>query len=102
MLNRRLELQAELEGYLGSDQVHFQPGLNTQMKYPAIVYSKDPAYVAHADNMVYRKMSRYQVTLIDLDPDNPVFDLMEDRNYCRHERSFVEDGLHHDVFDLYH
>lgn len=87
---------------LGSDQVHFQPNLDVKMVYPAIVYSRDPSFKAHADNVVYRKMEHYQATLIDLDPDNPVFDLLDDRPYCSHERSFVEDGLHHDVFDLYH
>jgi len=101
-LQRRTQLQEELEGMLGSDQVHFQPNLDTHMIYPAIVYSRDSAYVDYADNLAYRKMDHYELTLIDLEPDSPVFDLLEDRPYTRHVRTFVSDGLNHYVFDLYH
>lgn len=99
---RRLLLQTELEEILGSDQVHFQPGPDVTMVYPSIVYSEDPDFQVHADNTVYRSMQRYEVTLIDPDPDNPVKDVLRQRILCSNTRNFPADGLNHYVFDLYH
>lgn len=111
-LARRTELQVELETLLAnlndsriveaSEHVSFQPDEASVLKYPHIVYSRDPAYIAKADNIVYRHMDHYVVTYIDRKPDNPVLDILVRRLYCSHSASFVADGLHHDVFDLYH
>lgn len=105
---RRLQVQAELEGYLEgvvsdpTQHVSFQPDESSKIKYPHIVYSRDPAYKVHADNITYLLRDRYEVTYIDREPDSPVFDKLELRPNCSHTASFVEDGLHHAVFDLYH
>jgi hypothetical protein len=107
---RRLLLQTELEGYFADDprvtdaslHVSFQPDEESQIKYPHIVYSRDPAYRLYADNIRYLHRDKYQLTYIDRKPDSLVFDELEKRPYCSHSQSFVVDGLHHDVFDLYH
>lgn len=107
---RRLLLQAELEAYFADDprvenaseHVSFQPNEDSEIKYPHIVYSRDPAYKALADNIRYLQRDKYQTTYIDRKPDSLVFDELEKRPLCLHIASFVEDGLHHDVFDLYH
>lgn len=107
---RRLLLQVELEGYLNTDprvsdpseHVSFQPSEMTKIKYPHIVYSRPPAYQVHADNIPYVHIDKYEVQLIDRDPDSPIFDELLTRAHCSHTTTFVEDGLHHSVFDLYH
>lgn len=107
---RRLLVQSELEGYFEGDDrvtdaslhVSFQPDEQSEIIYPHIVYSRDPAYKVSADNKTYRLNDKYVVTYIDRKPDSPVFDKLDKRIYCSHKASFVEDGLHHDVFDLYH
>lgn len=107
---RRLLLQSELEGYFDDDNrvidksehVSFQPDEKTKIKYPHIIYSRDPAYIFNADNIPYIRQDKYEVTYIDRDPDSPIFDELAMRAYCSHKSSFVEDGLHHSVFDLYH
>jgi hypothetical protein len=105
---RRILLQAELEGYLvgvvetPANHVSFQPDEKSKIPYPHIVYARDPAYKLSADNTTYRHEDKYIVTYIDLEPDSSVFDELEKRMYCSHTTSFVEDGLHHDVFELYH
>ena len=107
---RRTLVQLELEGYFADDSrvlsaenhVSFQPDERSEIKYPHIVYSRDPAYKAVADNITYLHRDKYVVTYIDRKPDSLVFDKLEKRPYCSHKASFVEDGLHHDVFDLYH
>ena len=107
---RRLLLQTELEAYFADDSrvedasehVSFQPNERSEIPYPHIVYNRDPAYKLHADNIRYLHRDKYEMTYIDREPDSPVFDELEKRPYCSHKASFVEDGLHHDVFDLYH
>lgn len=39
-MNRRYELQAVLEGILGSGNVYFQPPENLKMRYDCIVYER--------------------------------------------------------------
>jgi hypothetical protein len=107
---RRLLLQADLESYFEDDprvedaslHVSFQPNEESQIPYPHIVYHRDPAYKRHADNIRYLHRDKYVLTYIDRKPDSLVFDELEKRPYCSHTASFVEDGLNHDVFDLYH
>lgn len=107
---RRVLLQTELEAYIAHDtrvsnpaeHVSFQPDEQSRIKYPHIVYSRSPALKTHADNISYLLRDRYELTYIDRKPDSPVFDELEKRPNCSHTASFVEDGLHHSVFDLYH
>lgn len=111
-LAQREELQTELETLLASvndnrvedvsEHVSFQPDEGSVLQYPHIVYSRDPAYTFKADNLNYRRMDHYVVTYIDRKPDNSVLDLLMDLPYCSPKATFVIEGLHHDVFDLYH
>ena len=107
---RRVELQHELEGYFEDDprvtdpslHVSFQPDEKSEIKYPHIVYVRDPAYKLSADNIVYIRRAKYVVTYIDRKPEAPAFDALDRRPYCSHTASFAVDGLNHSVFDLYH
>ena len=83
-------------------KVYFSPDEESQMVYPCITYSRDPTYTVAADNQKYLVRDRYTVTLIDRMPLNPAFDVLLNLPHCSHQTSFVADGLHHDVFDLYH
>jgi hypothetical protein len=97
----RLDLQAKLAALLGSTQVYFQPPANVQMKYPCIVYSRDRAETQFAGNLPYKYAKRYQVTVIDRDPDSLIPDKVAALPTCVHSRFYTADGLNHDVFDLY-
>lgn len=100
---RRYELHSKLVELLGSDQVYFRDPGKVAMKYPAIVYSTSDIYLEHADDIVYRNTTRYDVTLIDKDPDSDLPDKMiESFEYCRFSRYFVADNLNHFLFNLYY
>lgn len=71
------------------------------MKYPAIVYSLDAAETNFAGNMPYARTKRYQVTVMDRDPDSEIPDKIAALPMCLFERHFVADGVHQDVFTLY-
>lgn len=98
---RRLQLQSLLEDLLGSRNVYFQPPTNVQLQYPCIVYKRDTAQTLFADNDPYRYTKRYQLTVIDRDPDSDIPNRVSKLRMCRHQAFFTADNLNHDIFDLY-
>lgn len=100
-MDRRLQLHSLLKEILGSDNVYFQPPSNIQMNYPAIVYSRDYAVSEFAGNLPYRVTQRYQLLIIDRDPDTPILSKVLALPRCTYVRNYKVDGLNHDVCSLY-
>lgn len=100
-MGTRLQLQALLEELLGSEEVHFQAPSSDKMIYPAIVYNFSDEDVVHADNRPYKKVRRYQITLMHRDPDNTIADKISDLPKCRFDRFFTKANLNHYMYDLY-
>lgn len=97
----RLELQTLLVGALGSTNVYFQPPSNLQMQYPCIVYAQDNAKTEFAGNKPYSYAKRYQVSVIDRNPDSAIPDKIAQLPSSNLNRVFTADNLHHHVFNLY-
>jgi len=97
----RSELNTLLKQLLGTDNVYFQPPATVAMLYPAIVYQRDTTQTRHASNVPYTLYKRYQVTVIDRNPDSVIPDKVAGLPMCSHDREFVANGLNHDVFTLY-
>lgn len=78
MKTRRLKLHNLLIELFEDDydpvakNVYYRPPENVKMKYPCIRYKREDIISEHADNISYRKTNRYQVTVIDKNPDNPL------------------------------
>jgi hypothetical protein len=98
---QRLELQALLTGILGTDQVYFQPPPTVSMEYPCIVYRRDYELTRFADDRPYSRKKRYQVTVIDRDPDSVIPDKVADLPLCIFDRFYTTENLNHDVFKLF-
>jgi hypothetical protein len=99
MAQPRLSLHELLVGL--APHVYFQPPSGHLMQYPCIVYSRDGVSSQHADNELYRHAKRYQVTVIDRDPDSDLADKVERLQYCAFQRSFAAADLHHYVYSLF-
>lgn len=99
MAQSRLELHAILLTL--ADHVYFQPPENIKLDYPCIIYRRDSADTKFADNRPYRYKKRYQVMVIDQDPDSPIPDKVADLPSCVFERHYTADYLNHDVFNLF-
>lgn len=97
----RLDLQALLVYILGTDNVYFQPPPSKTMQYPAIVYNREDVDTQFADNLPYSRMKRYNVTVIDRNPDSDIPDKIGALPMCRHDRFYAADNLNHDAFTLY-
>lgn len=101
-LHRRLELQKMLEELLGSKNVYFEPPPNFMMKYPCIRYRRSRYDARYADNRPYKLESRYELTYVYTDPDDEMVYWLAQLPMCTHDRTYVADNLHHDVYTIYY
>jgi hypothetical protein len=97
----RLQIQSLLEGLLGSTNVYFQPPATVTLQYPCIIYRRDFAETDFADNQPYRYDKRYQVTVIDRDPDSAIPDQIAALPKSSFSRFYTADNLNHDVFNVF-
>lgn len=98
-MGTRLEFQETLK--ILCEHVYFQPPENVTMQYPAIVYNRDYQAVSFADNSPYSRTTRYQVTVIDRDPDSLIPDKVAELPMTTYVRHFTADDLNHDIYDVY-
>lgn len=98
---QRLELQTLLVTLLGSNNVYFQPPPTVKMQYPCIVYHRDSLDTIFADNKPYKTDKRYQVTVIDANPDSDIPDKVAALPQCTYDRFYTADNLNHDVYNLF-
>lgn len=99
MARLRTDLQIILETIV--DPVYFQPPNNAQIEYPCIIYKLDDHRADYADNGKYNSHKRYQVTVIDRNPDSELPDQVFELPTCEFDRFFTADGLNHWVYNLF-
>ena len=95
----RLTLQEYFETL--TNNVYFQPPVNTKMSYPAIRYRRQTIDNIHADDNPYHQERAYEVIVIDKNPDSPIVDEISKMSMCRYVRHYTADGLNHDIFIVY-
>lgn len=84
------------------DRVYFQPPETLKIKYPCIIYNRVSGNSRFADDRLYSFKTKYDITVIDKDPDSQIPDkIRENIQGVRYDRHYVSDNLHHDVFNLY-
>lgn len=100
--SRREELEEILKGLDGVNNAYFQPPPTVQIPPGAyIIYNRDDSYVAFADNVKYWRKKRYQVIVVDRNPDSLIPDLVEELPYSKFDRFYVANGLNHFAFNLF-
>lgn len=100
-MGTRLDLHALLKSILGTDKVYFQPPPSLKMDYPCIVYKRDSAETIFAGDKPYGYTDRYQVTVIDRNPDSEIPAKVAKLPMCIFDRFYTADNLNHDVFKLF-
>jgi hypothetical protein len=102
-MGTRLQLHSILKSFTDAvqGQSYFQPQPNVTMVYPAIVYEIDLTDTKFADNKPYSRTDRYQVTIIDRNPDTDLRNKVAALPMCTFRRRFATSGLNHYIFDLY-
>lgn len=99
-MGQRIDLQSVLENIV--PHVYFQPPETMKLVYPCIVYSLDNIDISHADNLPYKHLKKYQITIIDKNPDSSLPDTVSKLRSCRFSRHFTVDNLHHFAFTIYY
>lgn len=99
---QRLDLQELLVGLNdGNVKVYFQPPPTLEIEYPCIVYKRDYAVTNFGDNKPYMHKLRYQIIVIDRNPDTLITQKIAALPMCVFDRHYTSDGLNHDVYKLY-
>lgn len=107
-MGRRLDLHHLLQdtlenatGLSSEGRVFFQPGSDTELHYPCLLYKLSDIPTDHANNVPYKIEHSYDLTVIDRDPLSPLREAVVRLPLCRFTRSYESDGLHHYVFRIY-
>lgn len=100
-MGERSDLHTLLKNILGTDNVYFQPPPSLKMVYPCIVYKRDSADTIFAGDKPYGYTNRYQVTVIDRNPDSAIPAEVAKLPMCIFDRFYTADNLNHDVFKLF-
>lgn len=82
--------------------VYYQPPEGVKMQYPAIRYKLNSIDNEHADNLVYKQETSYEVTVIDYNPDSEIRDKVSKLPMCKWNRHYTADNLNHWVFTIYY
>lgn len=98
---QRLELQAFLVELLGSGNVYFQPPPSVKMRYPCIIYKRNNVKTAFADNKPYKYKTRYQIIIVDVNPDSNIPEKIKKLPLSSYDRFYTADNLNHDVYNLF-
>ena len=96
----REELHEVLCSIMGSRNVYFQPPVNISMHYPCIRYTIADIDNKHANDRVYLFSNKYQLILIDEDPDSEFVYTINQMPTANFIRSYVADNLNHWVFEI--
>ena len=97
----RLTLHSELLKFLPN--AYFQPPSNITMVYPCIVYSKSDKDRKFSNDKLYLTKQKYQIMLIEKNPDSEVADDMEEYfDYCGIQQRYTADNLNHTTLNLYY
>lgn len=88
---------------LGSRNAYFNPPESLRLKYPCIVYSKGAPSVRRAGDEIYKFKDRYEVVVIDDDPDSTIADTMlYSIKYCQIDSRYTADNLNHTKLTIYY
>lgn len=100
----RILLDEILRDILGehSENCYFSPPDKFKLKYPCIVYRLSSMESINADNIKYRALEGYDVTVMDHDPDSELRRKVFNLPYSAFNRSFTSGGINNWVFKVYY
>ena len=101
MAQPRSELHVILKGLEGVKDAYFQPPSNATIDEPCIIYQREASFVSRADDILWWLKKRYQVIVVDRNPDSLIPDQVEGLPYTKFDRFYVSNGLNHFVYQLF-
>lgn len=101
-MDRRLKLHQILVDILGSNHVYFQPPASVKLVYPCIIYQYETGDTQFADDQAYIFVRKYQIQVIDPNPDTETPDKIAQLPRCLNDRNYTADNLNHYTFNIYY
>lgn len=108
MARDRLTLHDKFINILGTrgekvSRVYFQPPGSEDMEYPCIRYFFGAPDLKRANDKIYSTMNRYEVMVIDYDPDSPIANqILNEFQYVSPGTPYTADNLYHWPLTLYY
>lgn len=81
--------------------VYFQPPVNTEIKFPAIIYKLSDINRNIADNKVYSQNRIYEVVVLDPESESNIVDAMSENVKCKYVRQYTANDIYHTIFEYY-
>lgn len=100
-MGKRVELHELLKTTTKLKYIYFQPPENVKINYPCIIYKRSSGDTQFADNTPYIHKLKYQITVIDSNPDSDIPGKIAMLPMCVFDRHYTSNNLNHDVFNLY-
>lgn len=101
-MRTRIDFDNVLRDILGTTNVYYQPPESFKVGIPGIIYKLGGIPIRHADDGNYIGKRRYQVTLIDPNPDSPIFEKLLALPYSEFDRAYSSNNLNHFTFTIYY
>lgn len=100
-MRSRAELHSLLRRVTKLNNVYYQPP--SKMSYPCLRYEKASYNIDYGDDIKYKNMTRYELTVIGTNPDNDdIINALLALPYCSFDRRYkTTENLYHDVLILY-
>lgn len=98
-MRKRKELDAQLRAIV--PHVYYQPPPNSKIDYPAVIYHSEGIESVFADDRKYRMTTRYQVLLIDKDPDSDYLLPLLEIPMSSQDRPYTKDNLNYYPITIY-
>lgn len=101
MSKSRVDLHNVIKQVTGYTNVYYQPP--SRMSYPCIMYDRSDYLFNYGDNIKYKGMTRYTITIIGQNPSNEeTVNALLDLQYCSYDRQYkTSENLYHDVLTIY-
>lgn len=99
----RLDLHEEFCNILKTRNVYFNPPEGVKMNYPCIRYKLGGLDQKFADDISYRNVKKYEITVIDPDPDSAIYEeIIKHFRMCKLDGIYMASNLYHFVITLYY
>ena len=99
-MGQRVDLNAIFKTF--TNNVYFQPPEDISLQYPCIIYSRTYGDTQFANDKPYSLRTRYQVMVLDQNPDSEIPGKVALLPTCVFDRHYVKDNVNHDVYKLYY
>lgn len=73
---------------------------NFKLKYPCVKYNLSKVSTMHANNLPYHFNEYYTVTVIDREPESPLYLAIRQLPHCSVDRIYEADNLYHYTFSI--